>query len=108
MAETAEVSSAEKTAGCVIGLVTLPLYMTFSGYVTASLWRWFAVPLFPALPILTVPRAIGLMLVLTCFKRVPKTSKNDGFALLGEQFSNGFVWPGLLLLTGWIVQRCFL
>ena len=53
--------------GC-LGIILFAIASVFfgavaSGWVLSIVWAWFVMPLFPLVPILTIPQAIGFSLV---------------------------------------------
>jgi hypothetical protein len=44
--------------------VLTPLAMIWSGFALSVIWGWLIVPTFPMMPVLSIPAAIGLTLVI--------------------------------------------
>lgn len=86
----------------VVGVfVLLAALACMNGYALSVLWAWFIVPTF-GLPSLSVPTAIGILLVsaLLAKKTNPSRKKKDAF---GDFFTLFLVAP-MALLIGWIVK----
>jgi hypothetical protein len=75
------------------------------GYVFSVLWKWFIVPVFPAMPLLSIPVAIGIAMVVSFLSYQYQHNKDERSAV--EQFSSAIgitlLYPALALLVGWIV-----
>lgn len=87
-------------AGVILLLVAATMWR---GYVIAVLWSWFVVPTFKA-PLLSIPAAIGVALVLnfatTSVNELKKSEMSDG-----ERWVKSAMFPALALFFGWIVQH---
>jgi len=79
------------------------LLSVWEGFVFLKLWAWFVVPTF-GLPMLTIPVAIGLALLIG-FLTHQRNGEPDAdpmdYAI--KSFSHGFVNAGAILLIGYIV-----
>lgn len=86
------------TIGC-ISLLLLPIALIWKGWILATLWKWFIVPVFD-MPILLISQAIGLATVWSLLS--PSSNRDDDkpFALL----ESSFIKPLILLIIGWIVH----
>jgi hypothetical protein len=86
------------TAMLVIGSI-------WRGYVFSVLWKWFIVPVFPAMPLLSIPVAIGIAMVVSFLAYQYTYTKDDRSeaAKLGGAFGVSLLYPGLVLLMGWVV-----
>jgi hypothetical protein len=77
-----------------------------NGYALAKLWAWFVVPTF-AVPLLTIPAAIGLAMVVSYLTHNPDLSKKEEKPYW-ETLLTGFIWailkPSIALLFGSIVK----
>lgn len=90
--------------GFFLSLGVIVAAVCWKGYVLATLWAWFAVPLF-ALPVLSVAYAIGISTLIGCFTQHPtKTGEESKHPAL-DGFVNLFVAPTLSLFIGWIVKH---
>jgi len=71
------------------------------GYVLSILWGWFAVPLFN-LPILGIPQAVGLALIvsLATHQYVPSKEGDVWMPIVTTVLA-----PFCALAIGWIVRR---
>lgn len=84
----------------VVMIVPMALWR---GYVLSILWGWFIVPTFGA-PALSLVAAIGLSLVVGMFTaHLSSKKKDEDDNALTNYLVNGFVWPGIALLFGYIV-----
>jgi len=86
------------TAMLVIGSI-------WRGYVFSVLWKWFIVPVFPAMPLLSIPVAIGIAMVVSFLAYQYHYSKDERSesAKIGGTFGIMLFYPALVLLMGWIV-----
>ena len=75
------------------------------GYVFSVLWKWFIVPVFPAMPLLSIPVAIGIAMVVSFLAYQYTYSKDDRdtASKFGGAFGVSLLYPALVLLMGWIV-----
>lgn len=74
----------------------------WSGYVIATLWAWFLVPVFPV-PALTLSQAFGLSLLMHALtaRFIPNETPTNWLARIEFLFSA----PLAYLVCGWVV-RC--
>ncbi len=92
-------------ATCISFLALVPLSM-WRGFVLIKLWAWFVIPLF-ALPVLSLPAAMGISLVvgyLTHQAHKELSDKPDYTQLLATEISNGIVIPLFALAIGAIIH----
>ena len=75
------------------------------GFVLATLWGWFVVPLFH-LPELSIPFAIGITLVKGSISHYSPTDEDSKKAWIN--LASLFVRYGMLLLVGYIVKTNFI
>jgi len=75
------------------------------GYVFSVLWKWFIVPVFPAMPFLTIPVAIGIAMVVSFLAYQYTYTKDDRSDTdrMASAFGIALIYPALVLLIGWIV-----
>ena len=75
------------------------------GYVFSVLWKWFIVPVFPAMPLLSIPVAIGIAMVVSFLAYQYTYNKDDRetSAKMGTAFGAVLLYPALALLIGWVV-----
>lgn len=95
-------SEKAKLEGCLkaaIGVLLIPPFMLWKGYVLSTLWAWFAVPL--GAPPVTTLQAIGVSLVAAFLRPFPKAYDNFDLA---EHIGRGLFDPALYLGVGWCVQ----
>jgi fatty acid desaturase len=90
--------------GAVAGLLVAVCLL--NGWVLLLLWRWFVPVLFPNVPLLTVPVAIGISLIVSLLTHqdmsdVAKKSETDRWST----FAGLFTRPLFVLLIGWIVRQ---
>jgi len=91
--------------GIVLWLVTATLWRA---YVLVIMWGWFVIPTF-ALPVLTLPVAIGLMFILNMVKGVTlkHNMKNVPSKEIAERTMTevvmSYLIPAMTLFFGWIV-----
>lgn len=79
--------------------------MILSGYVLSVLWAWFIVSTF-GLPLLTIPVAIGITLVVGYLTKQADFNNSDR-----EDYQKRFnaymiVKPLAALVVGWVVKMC--
>lgn len=91
--------------GGTLGLLLAATQIVWHGYALSVLWGWFMVPAFH-LPVLSVPMAIGVAMVLggmtgkkRSYDEVKDPTKKKG------AFFFPFVAPGFALALGWIVKQ---
>ncbi len=92
-------------AGFLALCLTAAAVMVWSGYVLSLLWGWFLVPTF-GFPVLSIPAAIGLALIvryLTAHKTDVTKDKTKDERI--AEWGVAFLWPALALLVGWIVKH---
>jgi len=84
----------------IVGFITIALLIAIRGLLICKLWVWFIVPVF-ALPILSLPQAIGLSIVigLLTLHSMPENTKS-----LGKTLVTPIIYYALVLLTGYIVH----
>jgi ABC-type antimicrobial peptide transport system permease subunit len=90
--------------GAVAGLLVAVCLL--NGWVLLLLWRWFVPVLFPNVPLLTVPVAIGISLIVSLLTHqdmsdVAKKEDTKKWSVLVTLF----VRPLFVLLIGWIVRQ---
>lgn len=92
----------------LMALISIPLF-ALNGYVITKLWAWFIVPLF-GLPLLNIPQAIGLDLVvtfLTFHQTVYNPEPQDKKEKI-QRAAQHVARPIFILLTGYIVHTYFI
>jgi len=94
-----------KVIGYITSTVIIGIWTTIlSGWAITKLWSWFMVTTFN-LPILTIPTAIGLCLMLQYFQHTPKQEKDKEFyEILLEGLVVGTFKPLLYLGIGSIIR----
>ena len=96
--------------GAVIGVAAgfvgiIALSSAINGWALMLLWNWFAVPLLGVLPIVSIPAAIGLGLVVsTLMARYIPTGKDNTWAPIIFLF----VQPLAAVLFGYLLRRFFM
>ena len=82
-------------------VLMVPIYL-LNGWALQWLWAWFVAPL--GLPLLSMPHAIGLGVIVSflTFHHTPKEGEKvkSGRALLML-----FLRPPIAVAVGWVVQR---
>ena len=89
------------------GFLTVPAYvlvvicsLLWRGYILVLLWGWFSVPFF-GLPELTIPVAIGMVLIVALLiGNVTKVDADD----VTEELGIIFLRPGIFLILGYSVH----
>jgi Na+(H+)/acetate symporter ActP len=71
----------------------------WSGYVLSILWGWFIVPTF-GLPMLSIPVAIGLALIVSYLTKSVSNTKTDW----GWSISIAIITPLVALCMGYVVH----
>lgn len=86
------------SAAILYSAITMPLTLMLRGWTLQTLWAWFIVPVF-GLTVLTVPRAIGLSLLISfvTLQINPRDLKPD---------PNGLTWDRTILGTIMNVLAC--
>jgi hypothetical protein len=92
-----------KIALCLI--LGIPGYI-YNGYIFSILWEWFIVSTFN-LPVLSIPVAIGISLVIRFFIHRSYKSSTEFAEIIGELIGNGFVNPTIFLGIGYVIH-CFI
>ncbi len=84
-------------------IILLALTVTYSGYALSVLWGWFIVPIF-SLPVLSIPAAIGLALIVNYLTQDWKQNESDssGNDALLKLAAVGFIKPTFALFFGYI------
>ena len=87
----------------LIGALSLIVAITLlRAFVLIQLWSWFVIPMF-GLPILTIPFALGLSLIVGMFHPSlnPDTTDNNKNKTI---IANAFLNPIFVLLIGWVIK----
>jgi hypothetical protein len=81
----------------------------WEGFVLTKLWMWFVVPTF-GLPMLTIPVAIGLALIVGFLTHQMRQTNRDEEPLVqaASLFGHGFFNAGVILFMGWVVHSFFM
>lgn len=88
------------------GVLTLMVIgAIWRGYVLSVLWKWFIVPVFPAMPLLSIPVAIGISMAIAFLVYQHNYSEDNRSAesKLGSAAGMTLIYPALVLFMGWIV-----
>lgn len=96
-----------KAFGCILLLLSIPISYLWSGYVLSVLsvlWGWFMVTQF-GLPVLSIPGAIGVAIVIGYLTKQYSYSKDAGSteSTVAVLFYSVFN-PAFALFVGWIVK----
>lgn len=91
-------------AGFAAFIAVIVLSVVANGYALSVLWGWFIAPYF-GLPVLNIPTAIGLALVVGYLKNQDINSdETAGFIeSLVKIFGRAIFRPAFALFIGWIV-----
>jgi hypothetical protein len=79
-------------------LLILPFTMAWFGFVVSIMWGWFVAPI-TGWPDLTLPAAIGIVLVADLFSRSDSCDESTA-----ERVFYGFLKSLMLLGIGWLVH----
>lgn len=89
-------------------IVYLFLSACWSGYVLSVLWAWFIVGRFAGAPVLSIPTALGIAMIVRylTYNHVPDSSTGDQSTTerLVEAGVQSFLQPLMALLFGAIVR----
>lgn len=94
--------------GVVLGIViAFALYVFWGGYVAATLWEWFVVPL--GVKAITYWHAVGLTCVVAAFAGVKNDDNIKETDSLSEVVTKSILIavliPAFLLVMGWFAHR---
>ena len=100
-----------KLAGAI---AFIPLFVAWAGWLTgitlSVMWSWFVVPVF-GLPALTIAQSFGLSLVAHCFRMKAIRSaqeKEPIWSTVARAIFQPLFLCGVLLSTGWVLNRWFI
>ena len=97
-----------KTIGIIATtLMVMAFSVTINGWALSVLWKWFIVPVFGA-PILTIPAAIGVAMVVNYLTEKINMNNKDEREWGEKLFVGAFLAiakPSFALLFGWIVLQ---
>lgn len=104
----AGVRSEGNQMGVVLGVVAaFALYIFWGGYVAATLWGWFVVPL--GVMAITYWHAVGLTCVVAAFAGVKSDDNIKESESLGEGVAKSVfmavIIPAFLLAMGWFAHN---
>jgi hypothetical protein len=83
-------------------ILSVPLLFAWDGYVVATLWRWFVLPLFAAAPALTWKAAMGLAFVARYVRGVD-SRRDDPSEHVALRLAKMFSWPAVALGVGYVM-----
>lgn len=97
--------------GC-LGIILFAIAAVFfgavaSGWVLSIVWIWFVVPLFPMVPVLTIPQAIGFSLVtgmLTGSGSQTETKERTTGEAIVNLLAVAFGRPLMILVIAYIIK----
>lgn len=92
-----------KVALAVLNLAYSIGCMIISGYVLSILWAWFIVSAF-GLPVLTIPVAIGVMLVVSYLTKQADFNNSDREDYQMRVNVVMIVKPLAALVVGWVIK----
>lgn len=75
----------------------------WGGFIASILWGWFMVPVF-GLPPISIPAAIGLGLVASCFVASSHKERDDKTEAWAHLIGVLLAKPLLLLCIGWVAK----
>ena len=92
----------------IVMIISIVGSAILNGWVLSTMWQWFIVPLFHA-PVLTIPYAIGISLMIGMFSKSSSTSsdnKGEGtdWSKVISALLAIFLSPLFVLFMGWIVR----
>ena len=93
------------TLGCFGMLAMIPIMVVSNGILTYYLWRWFVIPIFPAVPLFTLVQAIGLNFFINLFKNHGSFKSKEDKA---DFDFTPIILPWLALLIAWIFKLIFM
>jgi hypothetical protein len=83
-----------------VTIAGIPLAAISRGYVLSVMWTWFVVPVFH-LPLLTIPYALGIGLLMTSLAGASSNKREES---LFSSIATMVLTPWFLLLVAWIVK----
>lgn len=91
--------------------------MTVHGYTLATLWGWFVVTTFAA-PVLSIPAAIGLRIIVRYLTINPPNrkleleaqqhAKQEGYSIYKRNVIFNYCACAIVLLMGYVVHKFFM
>ena len=87
----------------LLGIVA-PISVVISGWVFATMWGWFVVPVF-GLPTLRIVDAVGFFVILSLFSSGKQRDDRDFLDIAVDMIIYALVYPFALLGIGWIVWQ---
>lgn len=89
----------------LLAFLFLPCLVILNGFVLATIWRWFIVPLeYPALPL---SAACGVCLVASLFGRKQYSDRKYSWEEFGKRMFYIFWSPVLTLCIAWVLKLLF-
>lgn len=90
----------------VCWLASTILAMMFGGMVLLLLWQWFVSPLFPQMPALSLPAAMGIRVLAASFGRMTLKDMEEKvpFEDTMKQTMLNVFYGGMVLFIGWLVH----
>ena len=101
-----EVERMLKAIGALVVAMVLTIYSSLlTGWVLSIIWGWFIVKIF-GLPILSIPSAIGVAIVVSCVTHQVSTKEDDREIgeILGKRFLYSTLRPLITLALAWVVH----
>ena len=89
----------------VAAIVMMIIGIIVGGLVLMMTWRWFIIPVFPSLPVLTLAQAIGINIFIAVLT-AKWDDKDREFGELFERFAKGLFFIAFLLFIAWLVFLC--
>jgi len=104
--------------GIVVGIFLFIIYITIaSAVLLSSFWAWFILPIFPALPALTIVNAVAIGMFynalngsyLKAIEKYNETRKNPKETSESIGLFIAFaIGPWIALLIGWVFKTIFM
>jgi hypothetical protein len=95
-----------ETFGKIVGgILMMIIGIIIGGFILMKTWAWFIVPVFPTLPVLTLPQAIGIS-VFYAILTAKRIDDDKDFDDISEEWVKGLIYAVLLFLVAWIVFLC--
>lgn len=103
----ADDSATERTLGCLLLLISIPISISLRGYVLVQLWTWFIVPQFDLAP-LSITSALGIATIAK-FLTNQDIDIQSPERTFGERVARSvmalFAGPLISLLFGWLILK---
>lgn len=93
----------------IVGFLGLLIALSamFNGWVFATLWLWFIVPVFH-LPVLGIAQAIGVAFVWSCLQAHPKKDDKEDVKKTAKHLGTSWVSKLILLGVAYLLKTWFM